>query len=289
MNSRLNYSPQVPLTLRRALSAVLAILALLLGSATFLGTLTSQAAPLPTTALQANTAPEANAALDWLGSQLVANGNSLPGFAVGTAPAQPDWGLTADALIGFIAAGRADELVPDLAVENLFANLSEFTTYEPEIAGVRLAGPTAKLLLISESLGRTTQLEPGLALEQELRSLMISTGPSAGRFADRNPSSSDPGAGDSNNGFGQALAVLALSLTESGIPPKAVEYLLAQQCPEGGFRLIYSATPGCVSTARSDTDSTAIAIQALLAAERTTAVAAALSDATSWLLSQQDS
>jgi len=290
MHSRLNTSPLHPLTARRAVSAALAVVTVLLGLGSVLGTLVSNAATANAglSTLSNTPGPEATAALDWLSTQLTANGNALPGFSVGTSAAKPDWGLSADALLGFIAAGRADEQTPQLAANRLFENLSEFTTYEPEIAGVRLAGPTAKLLLISESLGRTPQLGPGITLEQELRSLMVTAGSVSGRFADRNPSSSDPVAADSNNGFGQALAILALSRTESGVPTPAVEFLLAQQCPNGGFRLIYSATPGCVSNARSDTDSTAVAIQALLAADRTPAVSAALSAAASWLLSQQD-
>ncbi|MCX6523849.1 MAG: hypothetical protein NTX58_03640, partial [Actinobacteria bacterium] len=52
--------------------------------------------------------------------------------------------------------------------------------------------------------------------------------------------------------------------------------------------LIYTVTPNCISNERSDTDATAIATQALLSAERTPAVEAALSKALGWLLAKQD-
>jgi prenyltransferase beta subunit len=244
------------------------------------------AADLP--AASAASRPEATAALDWLSAQLAANGSTFPGFAIGTSPARTDWGLTADVVLSFIAAGQKSDPAPQAAANQLILNLSDFTTYEPQILGVRLAGPTAKVLLISESLGLQPSLAPGLSLEQELRSLMVTTGPQAGRFADRNPSSSDPLAGDSNNGFGQALAVLGLSLTDSQVPAEAVDFLVNQQCPNGGFRLIYTVTPNCISNDRSDTDATALAIQGLLSVERTPSVEAALSKALGWLLAKQD-
>ena len=287
MHSRFTKSPLQQFAPRHALIAAVCLVAALLG----LGSLSSTnsrtaAASLP--AVGAASRPEATAALDWLSAQLAANGSTFPGFAIGTSPARTDWGLTADAVLSFIAAGQGSDPAPQAAANQLTSNLSDFTTYEPQILGVRLAGPTAKVLLISESLGLQPSVAPGLNLEQELRSLMVTTGPQAGRFADRNPSNSDPLTGDSNNGFGQALAVLSLSLTESQVPPAAVDFLMNQQCPNGGFRLIYTVTPNCISNDRSDTDATALAIQGLLSVERTPAVEAALSRALGWLLAKQD-
>ena len=266
-----------------ALFLVAAVLGL--GSISTTNSLTA-AANLP--AASAAVRPEATAAMDWLSAQLAANGSTFPGFAIGTSPARTDWGLTADAVLSFIAAGQGSNPAPQAAANQLISNLSDFTTYEPQVLGVRLAGPTAKVLLIAESLDLQSSFASGLDLEQELRSLMVTTGPQAGRFADRNPSNSDPLSGDSNNGFGQALAVLSLSLTNSQVPTEAVEFLIGQQCPNGGFRLIYTVTPNCISNERSDTDATAIATQALLSVERTPAVEAALSSALGWLLAKQD-
>ena len=274
-------SPTQPRPYRWALSAALAIVVMLLSLGSFANT---QAAvnPAPSAVTSAPGA-EATAALTWLSSQLAANNNTLPGFAVGANPPKTDWGLTADAVLASIAAGQGSDLGPQAATNQLLLNLSDFTTYDPEVLGVRLAGPTAKVLLITESLKLRPSIPSGLTLEAELRSLMVSAGPQAGRFADRNPSGAD-----SNNGFGQALAILGLSLTESRVPNEAIAFLLKQQCPNGGFRLIYSATLSCESSDRSDTDSTALALQALLSVQRTPTVSAALGKAVGWLLTQQD-
>ena len=287
MNSRFTKSPVQQFSPRRALITAVCLVAALLGLGSLSGANSrTAAASLP--AASAASRPEATAALDWLSAQLAANGSTFPGFAIGTSPARTDWGLTADAVLSFIAAGHGSDPAPQAATNQLISNLSDFTTYEPQILGVRLAGPTAKVLLITESLGLQPSFASGLDLEQELRSLMVTTGPQAGRFADRNPSNSDPLSGDSNNGFGQALAVLSLSLTDSQVPAAAVDFLIGQQCPNGGFRLIYTVTPTCISNERSDTDSTAIAVQALLSVKRTPAVEAALSRALGWLLAKQD-
>ena len=287
MHSRLTKSPLKQFSPRRAFVTAVCLVAALLGFGSLTGT-NSRIAAANLPAASAEARPEATAAMDWLSSQLAANGSTFPGFAIGTSPARTDWGLTADAVLSFIAAGQGSDPAPQAAANQLISNLSDFTTYEPQILGVRLAGPTAKVLLIAESLDLQSSFASGLDLEQELRSLMVTTGPQAGRFTDRNPSISDPLSGDSNNGFGQALAVLSLSLTDSQVPAEAVDFLIGQQCPNGGFRLIYTLTPNCISNERSDTDATAIATQALLSVERTPAVEAALSRALGWLLAKQD-
>ncbi len=287
MHSRLTKSPLKQFSPRRAFITAVCLVAALLGLGSLSG-INSKTAAANLSAASATSRPEATAAMDWLSAQLAANGSTFPGFAIGTSPARTDWGLTADAVLSFIAAGQGSDPAPQAAANQLISNLSDFTTYEPQILGVRLAGPTAKVLLIAESLGLQSSFASGLDLEQELRSLMVTTGPQAGRFADRNPSISDPLSGDSNNGFGQALAVLSLSLTNSQVPTEAVDFLIGQQCPNGGFRLIYTVTPNCISNDRSDTDATAIATQALLSVERTPAVEAALSRALGWLLAKQD-
>ena len=63
---------------------------------------------------------------------------------------------------------------------------------------------------------------------------MLTSGADAGRFADKNAFSPD-----ASNGFGQALGLLALQRTTDGVPAAATTFLLAQQCPAGGFRLFY--------------------------------------------------
>ncbi|MHB1139592.1 MAG: prenyltransferase/squalene oxidase repeat-containing protein, partial [Microthrixaceae bacterium] len=230
----------------------------------------------------APTAPTADAtsAVDWLGAQLSANGNSMPGFSAGSS----DWGLTADAVLAFVAAGRGADAVAQAATDEIESNSNAYTTWDPDVPDVREAGATGKVLLTVRSQGRDGSNVDGVDLEAELRSLMQTSDAQVGRFSDRVP---DP-TWDASNGFGQTLSMLALSLTDDGVPAEAVDFLLAQQCPAGGFRLAYTSTPGCVGDTSADTDATAMAIQALLGVPRTTQVDAALAEGLHWLLERQD-
>ena len=71
-------------------------------------------------------------------------------------------------------------------------------------------------------------------------------------------------------------------------PPRRSAYLLAQQCPAGGFRLFYDTGSTCASDAETDTDATSLAVEALHVVAQTAAVHDAEAKATSWLLGQQD-
>ena len=221
---------------------------------------------------------EAGPALDWLAGQVLDNGGSLPGFS----PGSSDWGLTADAVLAFVAAGRSSDPAAVAATDLLVSNAAEFTTWAPEMPQVRVAGATAKLLLVVTAMGRDATAA-GVDLDAELRTLMVDDGPASGRFADRVP---DP-AWDSSNGFGQSLALLALAMTPDGVPAQATSYLLQQQCPAGGFRLSYVGSNGCSSDAEADTDATAMALQALLAVPRSAVVSRSSERAAAWLLSNQ--
>ena len=239
---------------------------------TVVGAGAGAAPPAPTT--------QADEAIDWLATQLAANGNTMPGFV----PGSTDWGLTVDAVLAFVAAGRGGDPVAQSATDEIEANAAAYTTWDPGTPGVREAGATGKVLLAVLSQGRDGTNVAGVDLEAELRSLMLTSGAQIGRFADRMP---DP-AWDASNGFGQALSMLALALTDDGVPSDSVGFLLAQQCSAGGFRLTYASTPGCVDDATADTDASALAVQALLGVDRTPAVDAALVRALQWLRSQQD-
>ena len=226
--------------------------------------------------------PGADEGLDWIGAQLTANGGSLPAsFGPGS-----DWGITADAVLAHVAAGRGADAPAQSATDELIANVDLFSTWDdlgPEYAGVRLAGQLGKVVLAALAQGRDVTSVGGVDLVAELRSLVQTSGPETGRFSDRNPYSPD-----NSNGFGQALSMLALSYTDAGVPATSVTFLLDQQCPGGGFRLFYTSTSGCDDASNADTDATALAIQALLAAPRTAGSTAAMADAISWLVSMQD-
>ncbi len=67
---------------------------------------------------------------------------------------------------------------------------------------------------------------------------------------------------DFSNTIGQSLAVIALIRAGEPVSAASVDFLLAQQCADGGFRNDMDAD-GCIS----DADATAFAAQALIAAE----------------------
>jgi LPXTG-motif cell wall-anchored protein len=110
---------------------------------------------------------------------------------------------------------------------------------------------------------------------------MQTSGGDAGRFSDKSDF------GDFSNGFGQALATIALSGTSGGVPAAAVGFLLDQQCPGGGFRGDYTTSGGCTSDASATVDATGMALMALTAATPTCASRQATADAVDWLLEGQ--
>jgi LPXTG-motif cell wall-anchored protein len=238
------------------------------------------ATPRPAASAPPAPTPQAAPALAWLARELGDHGGTLPGFSPGTT----EWGLTLDAVLAFGAAGAQDDPAAVAATERIATAeaVTAYTTWDPGVAGVRAAGPTAKVLLTLLTMGRPSTVD-GVDLEAELRSLVAGSGPQRGRFVDRVP---DP-AWDASNGFGQALAVLALAMTPGGVPQDAVGFLIAQQCPAGGFPLTYRPTGGCADDASADPDASALALQALLAVERTTLVRAALDRVATWLSSRQ--
>jgi hypothetical protein len=227
---------------------------------------------------------EATAALDWIEAELSANEHGMPGFTAGAY----DWGLTSDAVLALASGGRSRDAETVATTANLLDHASNYATWDDlgsDYPGVRIAGAFGKLNLVAEVQGVDDPAQTdGFDLEAEVRATMEVTGAQAGRFSDI-----DPHFGSNNaNGFGQALAMLGLSYSDDGVPSQAVTFLIDQQCPSGGFRLTYRGTAGCASDGSSDTDTSAMAIQALLVADRTPAVRAALVKGLDWLESQQD-
>lgn len=168
-----------------------------------------------------------------------------------------DWGLTADGVFAHAAGGRGPS-AGETATDQLETHLLDYASAPGGTA--RGAGPIAKLLVVAVVQGRDVTDFGGWNLRSELLALMNTTAGDAnlGRFQSK-------GVGDTTNGFSQALAVIGLSRTGT-VPAEAVSFLLAQQCPSGGFRLFY-AGPGCTADAAADVDATAMAVQALAAAK----------------------
>ena len=235
---------------------------------------------------QAPAAPPApSTPFAWLEGELAANGNALPSSFD---PATTDWGLTLDAVLALSLGGFGDDAVVDDTMANVATNIDAYITGEAfGDAGSAYAGPIGKALLAVAIHGDDANSFGGRDLEALSRSSVQTTGVQAGRFSDVSTY------GDNSNGFGQAFNVMALSRTPAGVPDAAAAFLLAQQCPSGGFRLFYDAVPpavstrGCENDADADTDATSLALQALLTLPDGTATDTAIADAATWLVNKQ--
>ncbi|MGI8663804.1 MAG: prenyltransferase/squalene oxidase repeat-containing protein [Acidimicrobiales bacterium] len=236
-----------------------------------------RAAPVARTSLTS-----ASAALDWVERELDANGSAMPSpFGQGS-----DWGLTLDSILALAAGSRGGSASATNATNNVLDHApSYFTGADFGSPNDRYAGPLAKLLLGAVVQGADTSDVAGFDLEATLRALMVPSGAQAGRFSDVSDF------GDFSNGFGEALGVLALARSDSGVPSAAVAFLLAQQCPTGGFRLFYAAQTsdpaGCTGDAEADTDATSFALMALLSEPATPATTASAGRAVTWLQGRQ--
>ena len=208
----------------------------------------------------------AQAAAGWLALQLV-DGERIEGeFG-------PDVGLTADAVFALAAAGVAET--------QLLASLDWLATQAPgytqgegfDADDAVYAGATAKLILALLVDERDVRDVAGIDLLAQLEGREQAEG----RFTD----SSD--FGEFSSTLTQSLAILALERAEDVTPSaSAVEFLLDQQCEDGGFRFdpdAESCTPSV--------DTTGFAVQALIAVGDEDATAAA-TDAAAWLVEVQD-
>ncbi len=235
--------------------------------------------------------PSAEPALLWLEGELNDNGGSMPSSFD---PTKTDWGLTIDTILALNGGGRGAEPAATTATEGLSANINDYITGEAFLdVGSHYSGPVGKSMLAAILQGANPSNFGGVDLEALSRAAIQPSGIHEGRFSDVSIF------GDFSNGFGQALNILALSQTTAGVPASASDFLLAQQCPAGGFRLSYDppfvlppatpapATRGCVSDSEADTDATAFALDALLTLDPGSVITA-VDRAASWLVDHQD-
>ena len=242
----------------------------------------------------------ATTALDWLANEL-ADGGGATGqahvlgqtFDFGGGPTFfPDWGLTADAVMDLTLTG-VHPTEATASLNNIQDHVSDYVTGGSPAD--RYAGALGKSLLLAEITGRNPHAFGGFDLESDLRARLQTTGITAGRFTD-DAKFGDPTAASSDfsNGFGQAVDMLALTRTPGGVPASAIDFLLAQQCPGGGFRTSYDATApaastrGCASDTEADPDGTAIALDVLLTQPAAPGVPAATAKAIAKLVALQD-
>lgn len=239
---------------------------------------------LPAAAALAVLADPPGAALDWIEGELAADGGYLTTSFQGDPDVQSfdDWGLTIDAILALAAGGRGDEAPATTADGLVEDNVASYVTGGDFGPDDRYAGALGKTLLMAQIQGEDPTAFGGFDLIDELLDRLQTEGPDAGRFSDFT------GFGDFSNGFGQALAIMGLARTPGGVPDRAVEFLLAQQCPGGSFRGDYTTSGGCTVDSSATVDATGFAIQALVTVEPTCPVRQAVADAAASLLAGQN-
>jgi hypothetical protein len=229
-------------------------------AAVFLITLTvaCTAATASASASAATAATPGQAASGWLARQMVRGSHFV---TVYDGVSYPDQGETIDAIFAFAATKSANHY-GQRAIDWLErpAVLSDYIGSGADY----YAGATAKVALAAEVRGINPAKFGTVNLIKLLASLLTKSGEYAGKD-------------DFPNAFSQSLAIIALS-RHGGAPAKAVKFLISSECKNGGFPLNF-AQKTCVS----DTDSTGMDVQALLAVGQRAAAVRGLT----WLASVQ--
>lgn len=192
----------------------------------------------------------ARAAFRWVEGQQQPDG-SFPGFGAGS---------TVDAVLAFIAIGA------DPTAYSKGGN-TPVTFLESKAADLaKTPGGAGKLLIAVASLGLDTRAFGGVDL---IASTNASYDPKTGQYG--------------KDAIGHAFAMLGLHVAGESIPTQAVAALKSLQAPEGGWAFSGETTPGA-----ADTNTTAVAIQALVAAGEAPG-SPALQKALAYLRAQQNS
>ncbi|MGL5818632.1 MAG: prenyltransferase/squalene oxidase repeat-containing protein [Phycicoccus sp.] len=220
----------------------------------------------------ATTTDPAQRGAHYLAQQLRATGYTFSSEFEGVE--YPDFGLVADAVLALDAAGTGQDAAAQ-ATATLAGRLGEYigadSDGDPTTPDDLYAGSVAKVLNVAAAQGAPPRDFGGVDLVATLQGLEQPTG----RF-------SDTGSEDYSNTFSQSLAVMGLRRAGGMVSGDALRYLLAQQCPNGGFQLVM-LDGGCTADAEADPDSTAMAVQALLAVGQ----AAAAGDGLDFIVSRQ--
>jgi hypothetical protein len=201
------------------------------------------AAAAPALAAKANAPSSGQAAAGWLARRMVQHSHFV---IVLDGVTYPDQGETIDAIFAFAATKSANRYGA-----NAIAWLKQPSVLYNYIGSgtESYAGATAKVALAAEVRGINPAKFGKVNLIKRLGKLLRKSG----RYSDHSKY------GDFSNAFSQSLAIIALS-RRSGAPAKAVRFLISSECKDGGFPLDF-AQKKCVS----DTDATAMDVQALLA------------------------
>ena len=140
----------------------------------------------------------------------------------------------------------------------------------------------AKLLYVTKVFGVDSSNLGGLNIESELRALMQTTGPQAGRFSDQ------ADFGDFSNGFGQAFDIARRSPgRREGSPVKPSRSCSRSSARAEGSASSTTAVDTCTTDSEADPDATGLTIEALVTTGAPGGSNAA-GRAISWLVARQD-
>jgi hypothetical protein len=167
-----------------------------------------------------------------------------------------DGGNTIDAILGLDGAnvGKAEA---DAAFAYLGNNLALYNGGDPKTG--LYAGSTGKALIAVVAHGGDPRAFGGQDLLDLLSQSLGAAEP--GRYSDLPATGCGYDPCDYSNTIGQALDIIGVGRATGSAPQEAVDYLLAQQCADGGFRGELAAAGG---TCTSDIDATAFAVQAVI-------------------------
>ena len=211
----------------------------------------------------------------WQASQL--QHGHIPGFA----PGSPDWGLTIDTAFMLAADGSQPTVLAQVK-KAVARHILDYAVFK----GATSSGAMSKVLLVASVLRADPASFGGIDVRK--RELKLVAPPSAGFEAGR---LRDTGKTDFSNVFGQSYGTIGLARS-GGVPQSVVDYLVKQHCTQGYFRLAEKVGKTCdQSNSAPDVDATALALEALVAAQAdgATVTHGLIASTASWLVSVQNS
>ena len=219
----------------------------------------------------------------WLGSQVTEGTVRNEQYGI------DDTGLAVDVALALHGVGEQEATVQAVS-DRLAEDVATYTA--PGFGTLTSAGATAKAVVLAEAVGADPSSYGGTDLVDQLERTVADGGPAAGRIQDvLDPK--ERSAADYANVVGQAYAVQGLAAADSPEAGAATDFLLAQQCSGGWFRLDFSkdatsADQSCDAdpSSKPDLDTTSFALRALRA-DDSAPVVEARDSALAWLKQQQ--
>ena len=202
-----------------------------------------------------------------------------------------DYGLSIDVALALHAVDDQPDTVQAVG-DQVAKHVGEYTS--PGYGTVTSAGGVAKALVLAQAAGADPTSYGGTDLVAQLEDTVADRGPIEGRLQDV-LDKKEASAVDYANVVGQAYAVTGLDAADSDEAAAATDFLIAQQCKDGWFRLDFTKDTGASDqtcdgdpASKPDLDATAFAVRALSADDSAQATAA-VDSAVAWLGQQQAS